>query len=228
MANERAAAGGDIQISAVVFDLDGLMFNTEDIFNQSGRELLSRRGHELTPELLSQMMGRRAEEAFEIMIELLDLKETVAELLAESQIIFDGLLDSILAPMPGLFKLLDHIEAAKLPKAVATSSGRAYLEKILGRFDLLERFPMTLTAEDVTLGKPNPEIYLTAAKRLEIAPESMLVLEDSEAGTRSAASAGAVIVSVPHEHSRAHDFSVAHYVAESLIDPYVLGLISAG
>ena len=228
MAFERRDDGDvGIRIKAVVFDLDGLMFNTEDVFNEAGRELLDRRGHVLTPELLSQMMGRRAEEAFGILIETLNLTETVPELLAESQQIFDELLDSILAPMPGLFRLLEHIEAAELPKAVATSSGRLYLENLLNRFDLLARFPLTLTAEDVTRGKPHPEIYLIAAERLGVAPSEMLVLEDSEAGTQAAAAAGAVIVSVPHDHSRAHDFSVADYVAESLVDPFVLGLIPA-
>eukprot|EP00913_Durusdinium_trenchii_P023340 g21918.t1 len=204
-----------ITIKAVVFDLDGLMFNTEDVFNASGRELLKRRGHVMTPEILSQMMGRRAEEAFAILIEMLNLTETIPELLAESQKIFDSLLESALAPMPGLFHLLDHIENARLPKAVATSSGRTYLEGILSRFELLERFPLTLTAEDVTKGKPHPEIYLSAANRLGVEPPEMLVLEDSEAGTRAAAAAGAVAISVPHEHSRAHDFTVAHYVAET-------------
>lgn len=226
MTNEPMGNNGEpVQIRAVVFDLDGLMFNTEDVFNASGRELLRRRGHEMTPVLLSQMMGRRAEESFGILIETLGLKETIPELLAESQQIFDGLLDSILAPMPGLFELLDRIERANLPKGVATSSGRNYLNKLLTRFELLDRFPMTLTAEDVTLGKPHPEIYTSAAERLEVEPGEMLVLEDSEAGTRAASAAGAVAVSIPHEHSRAQDFSVAHYVAESLVDPYVLNLI---
>lgn len=228
MVNERQQGGAtDIKISAVVFDLDGLMFNTEDVFNASGRELLDRRGHVMTPELLSKMMGRRAEESFGILIETLNLSETIPELRAESQLIFDSLLESILAPMPGLFELLDHIESANLPKGVATSSGRNYLQKLLGRFDLTERFPLTLTAEDVSRGKPHPEIYLSAAERLGVSPTEMLVLEDSEAGTRAAAAAGAVAISVPHEHSRGQDFSVAHYVAESLVDPYVLGLLRA-
>jgi len=203
------------------------MFNTESVFNKSGRELLSRRGHEMSPELLSQMMGRRPEEAFTIMIETLSLEESIEELRAESEEIFFQLLDSHLAPMPGLFELLERIEASDLPKGVATSSPRPYLEDILNRFELLDRFHLTLTAEDVTDGKPHPEIYLTAAERIGVEPREMLVLEDSEAGTRAAAAANAFAVSVPHEHSRGHDFSSATYVAESLTDPYVLGLIGS-
>lgn len=215
------------EIQAVVFDLDGLMFNTEAVFDRSGRELLRRRGKEMTEELLLKMMGRRPDEAFMAMIQMMKLTETIEELKEESQLIFAELVTEMLAPMPGLFELLDHIEDYQLPKAVATSSPRPYLEDILGRFDLLHRFPMTLTAEDVVHGKPNPEIYLKSAEKLGIPVENMLVLEDSEAGTNAAASAGAYIISIPHEHSRKHNFKNSRYVATSLADPFILDLISS-
>lgn len=212
-------------VRAVVFDLDGLMFNTEDVFNLAGRELLRRRGKQMTHEILSQMMGRRPHDAFAIMVELLDLTEPIDDLLDESRVIFEGLLNDHLAPMPGLFELLDCIDARDLTKGVATSSPRPYLEDILGRYDLLERFRVTLTAEDVVHGKPHPEIYLSAAEQIGIPPEEMLVLEDSEAGTHAAARANAIVISIPNEHSRGHDFSVASYIAERLDDPQVLRLI---
>jgi HAD superfamily hydrolase (TIGR01509 family) len=212
-------------IRAVVFDLDGLMFNTEDVFNHAGRLLLQRRGRELTHDLLSQMMGRRAPEAFAILVETHGLDETVPDLLDEATDIFRGLLETRLAPMPGLFELLERIEQRGLPKGVATSSHRAYLEDILGRFELLPRFRFTLTAEDVVHGKPHPEIYLEAARRSGVAPHEMLVLEDSHLGTRAAAAAGAVVVSVPHEHSRSHDFSVATHIVDRLDAPLVLDLL---
>lgn len=209
-------------VRAVVFDMDGLMFNTELVFNATGTELLRRRGKTPHPELFARMMGRRAPDAFAAMIELMELTETFEQLREESEAIFAGLLEDFLAPMPGLFTLLDRIEAAGLPKGVATSSSRRYLEEMLGRFELLHRFDMTLGAEDVTHGKPHPEIYLTAARRLEVDPTEMMVLEDSEAGTRAAAAAGAQVISVPHEHSRAHNFETATAVAQRLDDPVIL------
>ena len=225
MTETPSTNGSKPRVKAVAFDLDGLMFNTEDVFNSSGRELLRRRGHEMTHELLSRMMGRRAPEAFAVMVEMLQLSESIEDLLAESRDIFYAMLETHLAPMPGLFELLDGIERCRIPKAVATSSHRAYLEDILGRFDLLKRFNVILTAEDVTHGKPHPEIYLAAADRLGVAPSEMLVLEDSEAGTCSAAAAGATVISVPHEHSRTHDFSRATHTATHLCDRCVLDLI---
>jgi len=212
-------------IRAVCFDLDGLMFNTEDIFNEVGVEVLRRRGKEFTPELVGLMMGRRAEEAIRVMIDYHGLSDSVAALKAESWDLFDEFLGDRLAPMPGLFELLAAIESRGLPKAVATSSGRAYLEKILGRFELLDRFAFTLTAEDVTQGKPHPEIYLTAAQRLSVSPGEMLVLEDSHAGTTAGVAAGAVTVSIPTVHSRHQDYSHATFRATRLDDHVILRLV---
>jgi HAD superfamily hydrolase (TIGR01509 family) len=213
------------QIEAVAFDCDGLMFNTEESFNVAGRELLRRRGHELTPQVLRIMMGRRAAEAFDALVEHLKLRDTPEMLREEYRMLFLAALEGRLAAMPGLFELLTLLERQGLPKAVCTSSERPYLEKLLGRFELGSRFAVTLTADDVTHGKPHPEIYLLAAERLGVRPGNLLVLEDSENGTKAAAAAGAVAVSVPHEHSRSQDFSAAFLIADTLADPRLTALI---
>ena len=212
-------------IRAVCFDLDGLMFNTEVIFNEVGHELLRRRDRVMTHDLITAMMGRRAIEAVQVMINWHELSDTAEDLIDESQVLFFELAKDRLEAMPGLFELLEAIETRNLPKGVATSSTRSYLEKILGKFRLIERFHSILTAEDVQIGKPNPEIYLKAAARLGVAPEEMLVLEDSQAGTNAASAAGAFAVSIPHEHSAAHDFSNASLVADSLHDSRVMALV---
>ena len=172
------------------------------------------------------MLGLRPLESFRAFCDYLNLKEEPADLLAESRVIFYEMLDEHLKPMPGLFDLLSLIEAKPLPKAVATSSHQDYLERIFNRFDLVRRFPIRLTAESVTHGKPNPEIYLKAAELLGVKPANMLVLEDSGTGTRAAAAAGAFIVSIPHEHTAAHDFSQSKYVATGLNDPFILNLLA--
>ena len=106
-------------------------------------------------------------------------------------------------------------------------SAPPYLASMLERFDLQKRFDPLLTAEDVAHGKPHPEIYLTAARKIGVDPAEMLVLEDSEAGTRAAAAAVAIAVSVPHQHSRSHDFRVATHVVSGLNDPLLLALFDS-
>lgn len=209
--------GGSMR--AVVFDMDGLMFNTEDVYTSAGEELLRRRGHRFTTELKDEMMGLRPQPAFEAMIRRCKLPESWEVLAAESNRIFLDLLREGLAPMPGLMPLLDALERAGLPKAIATSSCRELVAACLEPFDLRRRFEFVLTAEDVANGKPHPEIYLAAAKRFSIPPSEMAVLEDSQNGCMAAAAAGAFTIAVPAAHSRGHDFSRASLVVDGLADP---------
>lgn len=211
--------------AAAVFDLDGLLFNTEELYQQVGSELLRRRGHEFGPELLHAMMGRPGRVALQMMIDYHDLGDTVETLAEESAEIFPAILDQRLAYMPGVPELLDALEKAGIPKAVATSSGRRFTCDVLGRFGLEPRFEFLLTAEDVVEGKPHPEIYLKAAARFSVAPPAMLVFEDSQNGCRAAVAAGAIAVAVPGGHSRTHDFSGAALVADTLRDRRVYNLL---
>jgi pseudouridine 5'-phosphatase len=204
---------------AVVFDMDGLMFNSEDVYTLVGEEILRRRGVEFTPELKSQLMGLQPQPSFEIMIDRCGLSDTWQQLATESSRLFLELLDGRLAMMPGLVELLSALERAGIPKAIGTSSSRQLAIACLRPFDLEKRFQFILAAEDIAQGKPHPEIYLTAARRFGVPPAETLVLEDSRNGCLAAAAAGAYVVAVPGEHSRDHDFGMASLVADSLADP---------
>jgi len=215
-------------LRAVVFDMDGLMFNTEDVYYEVGTELMRRRGRQYTRELSDAVMGRPPQVCFETMVRWHALEERWEALAAESEEIYIGLLDGRLAPMPGLVELLDALEAAGIPKAICTSSTRRLLTATLARFALEPRFLFTLTAEDITHGKPHPEIYVEAARRFGLQAHEMLGLEDSQTGCRAAAAAGARLVAVPGEHSRGQDFSTAFLVVESLADPRVYDAMGLG
>jgi HAD superfamily hydrolase (TIGR01509 family) len=208
-------------LEAVAFDLDGLMFNTEDLYQEVGNALLRRRGKEFTAELLDAMMGRPTRVAMQIMIEWHALDLTVEQLAAESDAAFPAVLDARLEPMPGLLPLLETLERHGIPKAVATSSRRTFVEDVLARFDLIPRFEFLLTCEDIVHGKPAPDIYQLAARRLGIDCGAMMVLEDSENGCRAAVTAGAFTVAVPGAHSQNHDFAGVRFRAESLADPRI-------
>lgn len=205
-------------IKAVVFDLDGLLFNTEELYNFVGTELLRRRGKDFPPELIHKIMGRPQPVALQLMIDWHGLDATVEILAAETEGVFAEILEHRLEFMPGAADLLLALDTAQIPKAIATSSGRKFATDILGRFQLVPRFEFILTCENVTHGKPDPEIYLLAAKRFNISPSEMLVLEDSQNGCRAAVAAGAFAVAVPAGPSAKHDFTGASLVAKSLAD----------
>jgi HAD superfamily hydrolase (TIGR01509 family) len=208
-------------LRAVVFDLDGLMFNTEDLYDVVGARILARRGQQFTAELKRAMMGRPSPVALQIMIDRHQLADTVADLEQESDELFTDILATQLAPLPGLQALLAALEAAAIPKAIATSSRRSFTRTVLGRFDFEPRFQFLLTSEDVVQGKPHPEIYQRAAARLGLNPGQVLVLEDSENGCRAAVAAGAFTVAVPSPHSQHHDFAGVAFVADDLADPRI-------
>jgi len=214
------------RIEAVAFDLDGLLVNTEELYQHVGSELLRRRGRTFEPDLLDAMMGRPQKVSLGIMIEWHGLTDTIETLAAETHEIFQSLLDTELRTMPGAVDLLDRLDAQGIARGVATSSGPEFARDVLSRVGLLERFAFVLTSADVSHGKPHPEIYQTAAQRLGIEPGAMLVLEDSQAGCKAAVAAGAVAVAVPGGHSRRHDFTGARFVAETLADPRIEGLLA--
>jgi HAD superfamily hydrolase (TIGR01509 family) len=219
------------QLRAVTFDLDGLMFNTEELYQEVGGMLLARRGKQFTGELLDKMMGRKSNVALALMIEHHQLDATPEQLAAETAEIFGGILPGRLAPMPGLLELLSALEAAEIPKAIATSSGRAFVEHVLGIFQLQPRFAFVLTSEDIEHGKPEPDVYQLAAKRHGVAPAEMMVLEDSQIGCQAAVAAGAYTVAVPHGQSLQHQFPGVQLIAATLADDRIysaLGLTKVG
>ncbi len=208
----------EISVKAVVFDMDGLMLNTEDLYDVVGSRLLARRGLLFSHDIKRSMMGRKATEAFEVLRTNCGLADSVDSLITESDELMRQLLDSgdHLAQMPGLGQLLAFLEAKRIPKAVATSSSRKFADRVLGNFNLTQRFEFVLCGDDVLQGKPNPEIYLTAAARLAISATEMLVLEDSVLGSQAAVAAGAFTVAVPSQPTLTGDFDHVQLVVTSL------------
>ncbi len=212
-------------IRAVAFDMDGLMINTEDLYEEIGDVIMQRRGKRMTSETRQQMMGRPARQAWEYLIEVEQLSEDWQTLQAETVELFQEILPSRLQTLPGLLELIECLEQREIPRCVVTSSHRKFAEHALGLCNVLHRFHFILTAEDVTRGKPSPDVYLLAAERLGIQPAEMLVLEDSGNGSHAAASAGACTVAVPSRHTIEHRFPEGIYFAQSLADPIVYRLM---
>ncbi len=180
---------------------------------------MAARGKTFTLEMMRAMIGRRSSEAYPAFQRLAGWEEPVETLMAEIRRRFYDLIDTAVHPTPGLIVLLDALRSAGLPAAVATSSRREYAERLLRQHRLWDRFEFLLTSENVTRGKPDPEIYQTAAARFGVSPGSVLVLEDSPAGLAAAKAAGTFAVGVPHDHSPAADMADAHLIVPRLDDP---------
>ncbi len=220
-----STAGSQRTIGAVAFDMDGLMLNTEDLYGQVGHILMQRRGKTYRDEVRNQMIGLPAPQAFGVLIREEELSESWQDLQLETDEIFDSILPTQLAVMHGLSDLMDYLDELGLPRCVATSSTQSFAKKALGLVGMLERVDFVITAEDVSKGKPNPEIYLAAASRMSVAVENMLVLEDSPTGTRAGVTAMAYVVSVPNEHTKHGSFEGCQWIANTLRDERIYKLL---
>lgn len=215
-------------ISAVAFDMDGLMVNTETLYTQVGEMILERRGRRFTTELKNQMMGLPGDQAFQIMIQQEQLSDTVESLAKESDEVFREILPTQLSLLPGLLELLAWLDDQELPRCVATSSSISFARTVLALTRLSDRFDFVITAQDVPRGKPSPDIYIEAARRMAVHTFEMLVLEDSHHGSRAGITSGACTIAIPGEHSRDHDFSGVHLIADSLADPLIRQILARG
>jgi HAD superfamily hydrolase (TIGR01509 family) len=211
----------ELALRAVVFDLDGIIANTEDLYEQAGETVLGRRGKTYDADLREKIMGRPVVDAIQIMIDCHSLPDTVDDLMCECADVLQQLIATRLAPMPGVISLIDDLLSAEMPIAVATSATPEYADNVLTRLNLKHRFRFILTAADIRRGKPDPEIYLLAAQRLGLSPPQMMVLEDSANGCRAAVASGAYVVTVPNRHTPDHNFSGARFVADTLNDPRI-------
>jgi HAD superfamily hydrolase (TIGR01509 family) len=212
----------------VVFDLDGTLIDTEWVFVEAARRLLAGRGIPFDAEFMASILGTPASNSLPRFIQHFRLPETMEAIAAEYKRFFLETLDADHAPlMPGARELLDRLDGLGRPKAIATSSGRAYVQQMFGPHGLLDRFAFVLTAEDVKQGKPHPEIFETAAKRFGLPPADVLVIEDSIHGIRAAKAAGARVVLVPHVHTPEADRAAADAVVASLAAPELLDLLGS-
>ena len=186
-------------IEALIFDFDGLILDTETPALESWRSIYAEYGHDLTLELWKEALGRGTGQGFDALAHLATL---VQDPLDRDAILLDRTarkqaLCEALSVLPGVRELLDEARVLGLPCAVASSSGRAWVEGWLQRHGLYGAFTCIRTADDVAATKPAPDLFLSAAACLEVAPAACLVFEDSPNGVLAARAAGMRCVAVP-------------------------------
>lgn len=181
---------------AVVFDMDGLMLDSERAINECMARAASDLGHDLPASLWLQMIGGGDGLCRRLLTERIGANATV-ELLARAEAMYDVVADAGIAHRPGIIDLLDWLVARGIPRAVATSTRRPLAMRKLAAAGLLPYFDAVATSSDVAAPKPAPDVYLLAASKLGVAPARCLVLEDSPTGVRAALAAGMTPVQVP-------------------------------
>jgi HAD superfamily hydrolase (TIGR01509 family) len=184
--------------TAIIFDMDGLMVDTEPLSRRAWAQVIAPFGAVLADEVYGRMIGRRTPEAAQILLAAAAIPLSAEELVGRKTAVFDQILAQGVPVMPGLRELHSEIARRDLPWAVATSSPRHHAQLILMQLGLIDACRALAGGDEVTHGKPAPDIYLLAAERLGVPPEQCLALEDSPTGCRAAAAAGMTVVAVPN------------------------------
>jgi HAD superfamily hydrolase (TIGR01509 family) len=184
------------QLAAVLFDMDGLLVDTEPLWFETEAEVMARLGAPWTKLDQEQLLGGSMDNTVGYLLARATRPAPPADV---ARWMTEGMLrraaEGRVMVRPGARELLAEVAAAGVPHALVTGSQRPFTEAVLAKTGF--RFPVTVTGDDVTRTKPDPEPYLLAAKLLDADPEQCVALEDSPNGVASATAAGCHVVAVP-------------------------------
>ncbi|MCZ6681158.1 MAG: HAD family phosphatase [Candidatus Poribacteria bacterium] len=184
--------------SAVIFDMDGLMLDTENISRNAWHRALADWNYTIPDEVYLQAIGRTIQGTAQVFRAGLGEDFPFDKVRQRKrQYVDEHIAEHGIPIKPGLLELIDRIDELPLPKAVASSTEKELVIQKLTITRLIERFDAIIGGDEIQNGKPAPDIFLAAAERLDVPPERCMVLEDSDAGVQAAHAAGMIPIAVP-------------------------------
>jgi beta-phosphoglucomutase len=187
---------------AALFDMDGVLVNNSRFHREAWRRLSQEEGFTLTdPEFWRHAIGRPVEEAVPRILGRPVSPAEAARLARRKTALYHELADDHAAPVSGVVEFVQTLLAADVPRALATSAVADSAARILERLGLAAAFPVRVTAGQVRRGKPDPEVYLTAAAALGVPPPACVVFEDAVVGVEAARRAGMAVVGLTTAHA---------------------------
>lgn len=202
---------------SVIFDLDGTLVDSEPNYFEAGRRVLAAHGvFDFDWDAHTRFIGIGTRETLEILRARYAIDAPLGELLAAKNRAYLELASASTDVFPEMRAFVERLAEAGVPMAVASGSSRAAIEAVLAGTGLAARIPVTVSAEEVGRGKPEPDVFLEAARRLGAAPHDCVVLEDAPPGAAAARAAGMRCIAVPYVEDTAGD---AAFLAADLLFP---------
>lgn len=185
-------------IKAVIFDMDGLMINSEVATFHCYEKVMEKLGYTITEEFYKTLLGKTLKTCYQLFFEAYGNDFPMDQVLADVHQELADIFDNEGVPIKdGLIELLIYLKENQYKTIVATSSGRKRVDHILELADLTKYFDNSICGDEVTHGKPNPEVFLRACEKLDVQPNEAIVLEDSEAGIQAAYSGHIPVMCIP-------------------------------
>lgn len=211
-----------------IFDLDGVLLDSETLYKKVNFKLFEDLGAEITDEEYNSFIGISGEKMWNYIKRKGNLKQSISELRSlERERKFEGLAQNELIPNKGLLEVLDKLTSMNIPCAIASSGLMKNVKLILSKLNVEDYFSYIVSGEMPEKGKPAPDIFLLAAAHFGVNPKECIVLEDSRNGVLAAKAAEMKCIGYINPGSGNQDLSKADLVVESLTDPKVFKLISA-
>lgn len=209
---------GSSTTRAVIFDMDGVLLDSEPLHYRALRDVLAGEGHEWTEKDNERLLGTTVADTFRIISQTVDLVRSHDDLIDTYNTKVLAILNGPLEPAPGLLPLLDLLRAHGVPIAVASSSLRDWIAATLGSLRIRAYFSIVVSGEEIENGKPSPDIYLRTADLLGVRPVHCAAIEDAPNGIASAHAAGMRVIAVRTPYTMDLSLDAADCIADALAD----------
>ncbi len=204
-------------LKAVIFDMDGVLIDSEPLHFEVDKKLLSKCGLNVDQEFLSQYVGVSNPEMLVDIKKKHDIKYSVDELLdMKLNLVLEALNESNLDAIGGIRQLIDDLKANGIMLAIASSSPIEFIEAVINKINLQHHFNFVISGEWVEKGKPDPDIFLKAASLLGVKPDDCVVFEDAEMGVEAAVAAGMKCIGYANPNSGNQDLSKACVIIDDM------------
>ena len=206
-------------MKAVIFDMDGVIIDSEPIHFEVDMQTMKDLGCEISVEELEKYVGTTNEYMFTDIKKNYNIRKSVEEIINYNvEMVKNKIIQSNLEPIEGIRELLIDLKNKNIPAAIASSSPKDFIDVVVSKFELKDYFKYIVSGEEVANGKPAPDVYIETAKKLGLSPKDCTVIEDSKNGVLAAKTAGMKCIGFQNSNSGNQDLSKADAIVKSIAE----------